>query len=265
MESRPGVTIQRGIMTRVNFQRGILTGVLIPRGIMTRVTFQCGIMTRGYNSTFNYDPGSKFHVEWWPWVWISHWILIPIPGLYLTLNHDSGSTFNVEFRNGVIIQCGIKTRGHNSTGVQILSVGGVVIQWPPVSGVAIQHEKSVESWAQPVESRPHGSKFNGVKIQSYTGRRYKLRAVRGIHCFSLQIGLDVIPIDRLVSLRNCSTIIWLQPWCNCRMFLWNVHFVFFHFDDTLCQWRWLLYHYHVFIHENALAWWKLIQYICERV
>ena len=126
-------------------------------------------MTRGYDSTFNYDPGSKFHVEWWPWVWISHWILIPIPGLNLTLNHDSGSKFNVEFRPGVIIQCGIKTRGHNSTGVQILSVGGVVIQWHPVSGVAIQHEKSVESWAQPVKSRPHGSKFNGVKIQSYTG------------------------------------------------------------------------------------------------
>ena len=136
---------------------------------MNRVTFHCGIMTLGYNSTFNYDPGSKFHVEWWPWVWISHWILIPILGLNLTLNHDSGSKFNVEFRPGVIIQCGIKTRGHNSTGVQILSVGGVVIQWPPVSGVAIQHEKSVESWAQPVESRPHGSKFNGVKIQSYTG------------------------------------------------------------------------------------------------
>ena len=75
-------------------------------------------MTRGYNSTFNYDPGSKFHDEWWPLVWISHWILIPIPGLNLTLNHDSGSKFNVEFRPGVIIQCGIKTRGHNSTGGQ---------------------------------------------------------------------------------------------------------------------------------------------------
>ena len=66
----------------------------------------------------------------------------------------------MESRPGVTIQ----------QGVQILSVGGVVIQWPPVSGVAIQHEKSVESWAQPVESRPHGSKFNGVKIQSYTGK-----------------------------------------------------------------------------------------------
>ena len=65
----------------------------------------------------------------------------------------------MESRPGVTIQ----------QGVQILSVGVVVIQWPPVSGVAIQHEKSVESRAQPVESRPHGSKFNGVKIQSYTG------------------------------------------------------------------------------------------------
>ena len=39
-------------------------------------------------------------------------------------------------------------------------------------GVAIQHEKSVESWAQPVELRPLGSKFNGVKIQSYTGVKW---------------------------------------------------------------------------------------------
>ena len=133
------------------------------------VTFRRGIMTCGHNSTWNYNPGSKFHVELWPRVRIPHWIVIQIPGHNFTLNHDSGSRFNVELRPGVIIQRGNKTRGHNSTGVQILSVGGVVIQWPPVSGVAIQHEKSVESWAQPVESRPHGSKFNGVKIQSYTG------------------------------------------------------------------------------------------------
>ena len=169
MESRPGVTIQRGITTRVT----------IPRTILIRVTIQRGILTRGHNSTLSYDPGSHFNVELWPWVKISrwimtrvivpHWIMIKIPSHNWTLNHDTGVT----------IQRGIKTWGHNSTwnkdlgsqfneGVLILSVGGVVIQWPPVTGVAIQHEKSVESWAQPVELRPHGSKFNGVKIQSYT-------------------------------------------------------------------------------------------------
>ena len=83
-----------------------------------------------------------------------------------------GQNSTWKFRPGVIIQCRIKTRGHTSTGVKILSVGGVVIQWTPVSGVAVQHEKSVESWAQPVESRPHGSKFNRVKIQFYTGHEF---------------------------------------------------------------------------------------------
>ena len=42
--------------------------------------------------------------------------MTPIPGQNLTLNHDSGSKFNVELRPGIIIQRGIKTRGHNSTG-----------------------------------------------------------------------------------------------------------------------------------------------------
>ena len=164
MELRPGVTIQRGIMTRVNFQRGILTRVLIPRGIMTRVTFQYWIMTRGYNSTFNHDPGSKFHVEVWPWVWISHWILIPIPGLNLTLNHDSGSKFNVEFRPGVIIQWGIKTRGHNSTGVQILSVGGVVIQWPPVSESQFNMKNLLNPEHSPLNQDPTGQNSTGSKF-----------------------------------------------------------------------------------------------------
>ena len=89
-----------------------------------------------------------------------------------TLNEYLGSLFNVESRPGVTIQ----------QGVQILSVGGVVIQWPPVSGVAIQHEKSVESWSQPVESRPHGSKFNWVKIQSYTG----IKRMSMVQCDKLQ-------------------------------------------------------------------------------
>ena len=42
--------------------------------------------------------------------------MIPIPGHNITLNHDSGSKFNVELIPRVIIQRGIKTRGHNSTG-----------------------------------------------------------------------------------------------------------------------------------------------------
>ena len=42
--------------------------------------------------------------------------MIPIPVHNLTLNHDSGSNFNVELIPRVIIQRGIKTRGHNSTG-----------------------------------------------------------------------------------------------------------------------------------------------------
>ena len=136
VEFRPGVilVIQRGILTRGQISTWILTRVLIQRGIMTGVTFRRGIMTRGHNSTWNYNPGSKFHVEIWPRVRIPHWIVIPILGHNLRLNHDSGSKFNVVLRPGVIFQSGIKTQGHNSTGVQILSVGGVVIQWPPVSG-----------------------------------------------------------------------------------------------------------------------------------
>ena len=116
MESRPGVTIQRGITTRGQNS----TWNLDP------VTIQHGIMTRGHNSTLSYDPGSQLNVEVWPWVKISRWIMtrviiphpimIQIPGHNWTLNHDSGSQFNVELRPGVIIQRGIKTPGHNSTG-----------------------------------------------------------------------------------------------------------------------------------------------------
>ena len=140
---------------------------------------QRGIMTRGHNSTLSYDPGSQFNEELWPWVKISRWIMtrvivpnwivIQFQGHNWTLNHVSGSQFNVELRPGVIIQRGIKTRGHNSTGVQILSVEGSLYNDPLSRGVAIQHEKTVESWSQPVELRPLGWKFNGVKIQSYTG------------------------------------------------------------------------------------------------
>ena len=81
-------------------------------------------MTLGQNFTLNYDPGHSSTLNY-----------DPNPGHNWTLNHDSGSQFNVELRPGVIIQRGIKTWGHNSMrGVLILSVGGVVIQWPPVTG-----------------------------------------------------------------------------------------------------------------------------------
>ena len=137
VKSRPGVTIQRGSMTLVTIQREILI----------LVTIQGRIMTRGHNSTLSYDPGSQFNLELWPRVktshWsvtrgiVPHWIVIQFPGLR--------SQFNVHLRPGVKIQRGIKTQGHNSIVVQILSVGGVVIQWPPVSGVAIPHKKSLVS------------------------------------------------------------------------------------------------------------------------
>ena len=100
VESRPGVTIQSGIMTRVKIQREILI----------RVTIQRGIMTRGHNSTLSYDPGSQFNVELWPWVKISRWIMtrvivpnwivIQFQGHNWTLNHVSGSQFNMELRPG---------------------------------------------------------------------------------------------------------------------------------------------------------------------
>ena len=106
VESRPGVTIQRGIMTRGhnstwNHDRRSQFNVELCPG----VTIQRGIMTPGQNFIVNYDPGhsstlncdqnlgSQLNVESWLW-----------------------SRFNVKLGPGVIIQHGIKTRGHNSTG-----------------------------------------------------------------------------------------------------------------------------------------------------
>ena len=96
----------------------------------------------GHISTWNYDPGSHFDVEFWPGshicrrVRIQRWIVTPgqnstlnyDPGQNSTLNCDPypgsqfnveswlGSKFNVKLIPRVIIQRGIKTRGHNSTG-----------------------------------------------------------------------------------------------------------------------------------------------------
>ena len=117
-------------------------------------------MTPGQNSALNCDPNP-----------MSHFHFDPNQGHNWTLNHDSGSQCNVELRPGIIIQLRIKTLGHNSTG------GGGGVKYNDLCLGAIQHEKSVESWAQPVELRPHGSKFNGVKIQSYTSKSFNHKRV----------------------------------------------------------------------------------------
>ena len=91
---------------------------------MTGVTIQRGIMTLRQNSNLNYDPGHSSA---------------------LNCDPNPGSQLNVESCLVVTIQREIKTCGHNSTlnkdegsrfngGFQILSVGRVIIQWPPVSG-----------------------------------------------------------------------------------------------------------------------------------
>ena len=101
-------------------------------------------MTRGHNLTLNHDPGSHFDVELWSGVTTQRGIMIPGQNFTLNCDPNPGSQFNVESWVGVKIQRWIKTwghkstwnqdPGHNSTGVKILFVGGVVIQWPPVSG-----------------------------------------------------------------------------------------------------------------------------------
>ena len=137
VESWLGVTIQRWIETwgltstwnqdpGSQFNVELWAGVTFQRGILTRVTIQRGIMTRGHiltwnsdpghNSTWNYDPGSKFHVELWPgWEFhIKLWSLSRVTIWRWIMTR--GSKFNVELIPRVIIQRGIKTRGHNSTG-----------------------------------------------------------------------------------------------------------------------------------------------------
>ena len=65
--------------------------------------------------SLNCDLVSSFHVELWPQVIISRWLLTPIH--YSTLNFDMafGSQFNVESWPGVIIQRWILTRDHYSS------------------------------------------------------------------------------------------------------------------------------------------------------
>ena len=94
VKSRPGVTIQHGIMTRVKIQREILIRSQFNVESWPGVTIQRWVMTRGHNSTWNYDPGSKFHVELW-----------------------SGSSFQIELwsNSNVTIEHLIMSRGHNST------------------------------------------------------------------------------------------------------------------------------------------------------
>ena len=134
VESRLGVTIQHGIMTRVKFKRGILTWI----------TDQRGILTRGHISTWNYDPRSQFNMELWPRVKIPHWIMTPGQNFTLKFDPSPGSQSYFESWLEVKIQREIKTWGHNSTwnqdpGSQLndgskFYPSGVVIQWPPCLG-----------------------------------------------------------------------------------------------------------------------------------
>ena len=74
VESRPGVTFQRGIMTRDRISTWNLES--------------------GNNSTWNHYLGSHFNVELWPGVTIQRGIITP--GQNSTLNHDPGSEFQIE-------------------------------------------------------------------------------------------------------------------------------------------------------------------------
>ena len=160
----PGSQLNVELWAGVTFQRGILTRVTIQRGIMTRGHILTWNSDPGHNSTWNYDPGSKFHVELWPGseFHIKLWSLSR--GHNLTLNHDSGSKFNVELIPRVLIQRGIKTRGHNSTGVQILSVGGVVIQWPLSLGSQFNMKNPLNPEHSPLNQDPTGRNSMGSKF-----------------------------------------------------------------------------------------------------
>ena len=162
------------------------------------------IKTGSHNSTWNHDPGSKFNVESWPGtqfnveslpgVKFQCWIITrghnSTWGRNYVLNYDFGSEFHIELwsKSRVTIKRWIKTRDQNSTWNQELGSqfngGPHFIHWrgrntmTPVSGVAIQHEKSVDFWAQLVESRPNGSKFSEVKTQFYTGNICSWKIIR---------------------------------------------------------------------------------------
>ena len=112
-------------------------------------------LTPGHDSTLNCDPGSWFHVELRPRVLIPRWIVTP------------SQWFNVKLWPGIriTIQCGILTRGHNSTwnfdpGSQLN-----VIFWPRVTIQRGIFDPS--TYLLPVELRlKKVSKFNSViKIQ----------------------------------------------------------------------------------------------------
>ena len=156
----------------------------------------------GHNSTWNFDPGSQFHVELWPRVITQRWIVTPghdstlncdpdqdftvnfDPGHDSTLNCDPGSWFHVELWPqvklwpgiGITIQCGILTRGHNSTwnfdqGHNSTWNSDPCIYLRPVE-MRLKNSTAKEghnSTKNPLNIEP-GSVFNwGVKILSYTG------------------------------------------------------------------------------------------------
>ena len=170
VESRPGITIQPGIMSRGHISTWNLD--------------------QDHNSTWNYDPGSHFNVEFWPgsqfnvelWPWVKiqrwimtrvripHWIVITIPGHNLTLNHDSGSKFNVELIPRVIIQRGIKTQGHNSTGgPNFIRRRGRNSMTPCLWGRNSTWKIRLNPEHSPLNQDPTGRNSMGSKLQSYTG------------------------------------------------------------------------------------------------
>ena len=124
------------------------------------------IVTPGHDSTLNCDPGSCLHVELWPQVLISRWIV--------TRGRDH--IFNVKFWSRVTIQRGILTRGHNSTWNSDPSAYllPVELRLNKVSKIQRRDQNSTAreghySTKNLLNSDP-GSVFNGgVKILSYTG------------------------------------------------------------------------------------------------
>ena len=143
VEFRPGIIIQRGIKTFGHISTWNLDPGHNSTLSWSRLKIPRSIMTHCKNSTLHCDPNSwlQFKVESW-----------------------LGVTMQVELRPRVIIQRGIKTRGHNSTGSKFYLSEGSWYNDP-----IVQHENSVASEAQPVDLILHGPKIIGVKIQSYTG------------------------------------------------------------------------------------------------
>ena len=153
-------------------------------------------MTPGHVSTLNVT-GSRFHVKFWPRVMIQRWILTPVSWFHVHLWPQIKLWPGI----GITIQCGILTRGYNSTWnfdlgsqfnvefwpVYISSSGGIAT----LEGVKIQQRdqnsttnEGHNSTKNPLNIDPE-SVFNwgGVKILSYTGRGFESRCRRLFSCW----------------------------------------------------------------------------------